>query len=77
MMEEVTEVDDPFLEEILLLAMSDKKTQVINTNIMLLDIIHRPVLIQKHRPVCFSKQRFGDWILSPSSGKIYSVGPNR
>jgi hypothetical protein len=77
MMEEVTEVDDPFLEEILLLAMSDKKTQVINTDIMFLDIIHRPVFIQKHRPVYFSVQRFGDWILSPSSGKTSSVGPNR
>jgi hypothetical protein len=22
-------------------------------------------------------QRFGDWILSPPSGKTYSVGPNR
>jgi hypothetical protein len=22
------------------------------------------------------KQRFGDWILSPSSGKPYLVGPN-
>jgi hypothetical protein len=29
MMEEVTEVDDPFLEEILLLAINDKKSQVI------------------------------------------------
>jgi hypothetical protein len=28
MMEEVTEVDDPFLEEILLLALNNKKTQV-------------------------------------------------
>jgi hypothetical protein len=25
----------------------------------------------------FKTQRFGDWILSPSSGKTYSVGPNR
>jgi hypothetical protein len=23
------------------------------------------------------KKRFGNWILSPSSGKTYSVGPNR
>jgi hypothetical protein len=45
---------------------------------MFLDIIHRPVFILKHRPVYFSKtQRFGDWILSLSSGKTYSVGPNR
>jgi hypothetical protein len=41
----------------------------INTNIMFLDIMHRPVY--------FSKQRFGAWILSPSSGGTYSVGPNR
>jgi hypothetical protein len=29
-------------------------------------------------PSClfFETQRFGDWILSPSSGKTYSVGPN-
>jgi hypothetical protein len=27
----------------------------INTNIMFLDIIHRPVSIQKHRPVYFPK----------------------
>jgi hypothetical protein len=33
------------------------------TNAKFLDIIHRPVYI--------SKQRFGDWILSPSSGKTY------
>jgi hypothetical protein len=25
----------------------------------------------------FKTQRFGDWILSPSSGETYSVGPNR
>jgi hypothetical protein len=25
----------------------------------------------------FKTQRFGGWILSPSSGKTYSVGPNR
>jgi hypothetical protein len=25
----------------------------------------------------FKTQRFGDWILSPSSGEIYSVGPNQ
>lgn len=29
MMEEMTEADDPFLEEILLLSMNDKKSQVI------------------------------------------------
>jgi hypothetical protein len=30
-------------------------------------------------PSCFylKTQCFGDWILSPSSGKTYSVGPNR
>jgi hypothetical protein len=33
---------------------------VISTNVMFLDIIHRPVYI--------SKQRFGDWILSPATG---------
>jgi hypothetical protein len=26
-----------------------------------------------HRPVFYLKQRFGDWILSPSSGGTYSV----
>jgi hypothetical protein len=25
----------------------------------------------------FQTQRFGDWIMSPSSGKTYTVGPNR
>jgi hypothetical protein len=31
----------------------------------------------KHRPIYISKQRFEDWILSPSSGKTYShLGPN-
>jgi hypothetical protein len=25
----------------------------------------------------FKTQRFGDWILSPSSGKTYAVGSNR
>jgi hypothetical protein len=30
-------------------------------------------------PSClfFKTQRFGDWILSPSSGKTNSIGPNR
>jgi hypothetical protein len=35
-------------------------------------------LSKKHRPAYFFKtQRFGDWILSPSSGKTHSAGPNR
>jgi hypothetical protein len=48
---------------------SDRVPAALRINIILLDIIHRPVY--------FSKQRFGDWILSPFSGKTYSVGPNR
>jgi hypothetical protein len=28
-------------------------------------------------PFLKKTQRFGDWILSPSSGKTYSVGSNR
>jgi hypothetical protein len=46
------------------------------TNIMFLDIIHRPVLSKT--PSCFylKIQRFGDWILSPSWGKTHSFGPN-
>jgi hypothetical protein len=35
----------------------------ININITILDIIHRPVF--------HLKQRFGDWILSPSSGGLF------
>jgi hypothetical protein len=31
-------------------------------------------LCLKCHPVYISKQRFGDWILSPSSGKTYVVG---
>jgi hypothetical protein len=38
-----------------------------STNIIILHIIHRH----------FDTRRFGDWILSPSSGKTYSVGSNR
>jgi hypothetical protein len=49
----------------------------INKNIIFLDIIHCLVFIQKRPPVYLKKQRFGDWILSPSSGRTYSVGPNR
>jgi hypothetical protein len=41
----------------------------ISANIMFLDIIQRRVLLKT--------RRFVDWILSPSSGKSYSVGPNR
>jgi hypothetical protein len=41
-----------------------------NITITILDIIHRPVL-------CFKTKRFGDWILTSSSGGTYSVGPNR
>jgi hypothetical protein len=44
-------------------------TSITYTDIMFLDITHRPFFIKK--------QRFGDWILSPSSGKTYSVGLNR
>jgi hypothetical protein len=38
----------------------------INTIIMFLDIIHRPLLFK-------TQQRFGDWILSPSSVGAFSV----
>jgi hypothetical protein len=37
-----------------------------------LDIIHRIIFCLKCHPVYISKQRFRDWILSPSSGKTYS-----
>jgi hypothetical protein len=42
-------------------------------------IIHHFVLSLSKTPSClfFKTQRFGDWILSPSSGKTYSVVPNR
>jgi hypothetical protein len=43
----------------------------INTNIMLLDIIHRSVIIWKHRPVYFSKYNVSETGLSPSL-----FGPN-
>jgi hypothetical protein len=36
--------------------------------------------VSPHYPLscfCLKIQRFGDWILSPSSGGTYSVGPNR
>jgi hypothetical protein len=49
----------------------------ISTNIMLLDIILRPVLIWKHRPVYFSKHNVSETILSPPSGKTYSIESNR
>jgi hypothetical protein len=35
------------------------------------------IISKKKSYVYFKTQRFGDWILSPSSGKTYSVGPNR
>jgi hypothetical protein len=41
----------------------------INITITILDIIHLPVF--------YLKQRFGDWIRSPSSGWTFSVGPSR
>jgi hypothetical protein len=43
---------------------------------MFLDIICRPVLIYKHRPVYFSKHNASETGFSLSSGKTYSVGPN-
>jgi hypothetical protein len=46
-----------------------------STNIMFLDIIHRPVFISNTDLFIF--QNPGDWIISPSSGKAYSVGSNR
>jgi hypothetical protein len=51
-------------------------TIFISTNIMLLEIIHRPVFILKHRPVYFLKHNVSETELSPSSGKTYSVEPN-
>jgi hypothetical protein len=42
----------------------------IRTNIMFLYVIHRPAFV-------WNTQRFGDWILSPSSGTTYWVGPSR
>jgi hypothetical protein len=40
---------------------------------------HKYYVVGYYPPSClfFKKQRFGDWILSPSSGKTYSDGPNR
>jgi hypothetical protein len=43
---------------------------------MFLDIMHRRFYL-KTALFIFKTQRFGDWILSPSSGKTYSVGLNR
>jgi hypothetical protein len=43
-------------------------------NIVFLDIISRIVSIQKPSCLFFKTQRFGDWILSPSSGKTFSCG---
>jgi hypothetical protein len=43
---------------------------LVYTIIVFLDIIHNPIFIE-------NTQRFGDSILSPSSGGSYSVGPNR
>jgi hypothetical protein len=42
---------------------------LINITITILDIIHGPVF--------YLKQHFGHWILSPTSGTTYSVGPNK
>jgi hypothetical protein len=50
----------------------------ISTNIMFLDIIHRPAFNLKTKSsLYFKTQRFGDWILSPSSSGTYSAGSNR
>ena len=50
----------------------------ITTSIMSLDIIHRLVYFQKTVMFLLLKtQRFGDWILSMSSGKTYSFRSNR
>jgi hypothetical protein len=40
-----------------------------NIIVKILDIIHRCLL--------FKTQRFGDWVLSSSSGGTYSFGPNK
>jgi hypothetical protein len=34
-------------------------------------------LSKRHSCLSFKTQRFGDWILSPSSSKTYSVGSNK
>jgi hypothetical protein len=49
---------------------SIRETKKINTIIVFVDIVHRHVFY-------LNSQRFGDWILYPSSGGIYSVGPKR
>jgi hypothetical protein len=61
---------DENLEDFILLGTS-------STNIMFLDIIHRPVHVYKLSYLFFKTQRFGYWILPLSSCEIYSVGPNR
>jgi hypothetical protein len=49
--------------------MEEGSTTNLNVTITILNIIHRPVFYLK-------TQRFGDWILSSSSGGTYSEGPN-
>jgi hypothetical protein len=54
----------------------NKKKEMVRCTDIFLDIMHR-LVFSKPRPIYFSKQRFGDCILSPSSGITYLVGPNR
>jgi hypothetical protein len=43
---------------------------------MFLHVIHRPVLSKTQFCLHLKTECFGDWILSPPSGKTYSFGPN-
>jgi hypothetical protein len=43
---------------------------ILFTMIVFLEIIH-------HLSFLFRTQPFGDWILSPSTNKTYSLGPNQ
>jgi hypothetical protein len=48
---------------------SEKELLSFYITVTILDIIHRP-------PFCLKTRRFGDWVLSPSSGRTYSDRPN-
>jgi hypothetical protein len=54
-----------------------KTVKTFSTNIIFLDIILVMLLSETLSCLLPKTQRFGDWILSPSSGKTYSFAPNQ
>jgi hypothetical protein len=78
-LDDVIVIGRTFQEHLLNLRKIDRKVCDDGTLVQILCFWTLSIVISlsKTRSCLFFKTRFGDCILSPSSGKTYSVGPNR